>query len=370
MKELKEIIKSYHQAKEMNQQSALATVVMVDGSAYRRPGARMHIKDSGEFIGAISGGCLEGDALKKAQIVMFQQKSMVVTYDTTDEDDQKFGIGLGCNGIIQILMEPIHYTDPNNPIELLIKAVNQPDEFILTTFFSTVNALERQVGTKLYDLNKNFMPDLPLGLKSSFMAKWEAESPILSTNKYLLDLNENLFAFIERFNQQFNIVIFGAGNDVIPLVKILDVLGHSPIVIDGRPNYANFHRLPEAKQILISTAENAFNTFSLSSIDVVLLMTHNFEYEVKILEKIIHLNLPYIGILGPKKKTIKLFERLQLPSDLASLREKNIFAPIGLDIGAETSEEIALSIISELFTVLNCKQPSFLRDKDGPIHKI
>src|SRR6186713_3688909 len=104
MKEIKDIIAAYRMAQEQGKQAALATVVHVEGSSYRRPGARMLITDDGQLTGAISGGCLEGDALRKALLVMAQQKPMLVTYDTMDDDDAKFGVGLGCNGIIQVLL--------------------------------------------------------------------------------------------------------------------------------------------------------------------------------------------------------------------------------------------------------------------------
>src|ERR671921_513250 len=116
MKELKDIISAYEDAEREGRETALATVVHLEGSAYRRPGARMLITEDGQLIGAISGGCLEGDALRKAQLVMVQQKPMLVTYDTTDDDDAKLGVGLGCNGIISILIEPVIVDNSTNPI--------------------------------------------------------------------------------------------------------------------------------------------------------------------------------------------------------------------------------------------------------------
>src|SRR6188474_3708797 len=124
MKEIKDIIRSFDEAQQQGKQTALATVVHLDGSSYRRPGARMLITDEGQLTGAISGGCLEGDALRKALLVMTEKRSRVVTYDTMDDDDAKFGVGLGCNGIIQVLIEPIDIADPDNPIQYL-KAVNE-----------------------------------------------------------------------------------------------------------------------------------------------------------------------------------------------------------------------------------------------------
>src|ERR1700710_1748659 len=118
MKELQDIVTAFDIANNNGRQTALATVVHVEGSSYRHAGARMLITEDGQLTGAISGGCLEGDALRKARLVMAQNKPMLVTYDTTDDDDAKFGVGLGCNGIIHILIEPIFAEKQNNPIQL------------------------------------------------------------------------------------------------------------------------------------------------------------------------------------------------------------------------------------------------------------
>src|SRR5690606_34611374 len=149
MKEIKEIIKAYDRAEKEGKQTALATVVQVEGASYRSPGARMLITEDGELTGAISGGCLEGDALRKAQLVMFQQQSMVVTYDTTDDDDSKFGVGLGCNGIIHVLIELIHTDKEHHPISLLKNCLKDRNDRVLITLFDLKNKRAPQLGTCL-----------------------------------------------------------------------------------------------------------------------------------------------------------------------------------------------------------------------------
>src|SRR5205085_11932615 len=147
MKEITDIIKAYDEAVRVGKQSALATVVRVEGSSYRRPGARMLVTDDGVLTGAISGGCLEGDALRKALLVMQQQKPMLATYDTTDEDDAKLGVQLGCNGIVHILIEPIDTTDKNNPVELLKIATAKRGNAVIATLFSLQSRKAAQPGT-------------------------------------------------------------------------------------------------------------------------------------------------------------------------------------------------------------------------------
>ena len=147
MKEIKSIIKQYDQATAKGKKTALATVVHLEGSSYRRPGARMLIEDDGNLTGAISGGCLEGDALRKALHVITQNRAMLVTYDTMDDDDAKFGVGLGCNGIIQVLIEPIDDQDTLNPIELLKEITRLRKESVLVTFFNLRDQKSDQAGS-------------------------------------------------------------------------------------------------------------------------------------------------------------------------------------------------------------------------------
>lgn len=371
MKEIRDIITAYDDAVTFEKKTALATVVKVDGSAYRRPGARMLITEDGEITGAISGGCLEGDALRKAQNVIFQQKSMLVTYDTTDEDDQKFGVGLGCNGIIHVLIEPIDATDNYNPISLLKNSQDTREAAVMCTLFSLKNSRDKQIGSKLLFKNNKLIGSLPFDL-SGLIDQIDVDSN-QAFKKRLNAINHypqfgDLDIFYESLQPPVRILLFGAGNDTIPLAKIAAILGMEVILIDGRKNYATAERFPTASQILIGKADEVLTQILMDHNTVVLLMTHNFEYEAIALEILVNLSLPYIGILGPKKKTFKLLERLEQKGLEVNSLANNTYAPIGLDLGAETPEEIALSILAEIQAVLNRKSPIFLKDKIGPIH--
>ena len=136
MKEVQDIIKAFDKAVISGKNAALATVVHVEGSSYRRPGARMLVTDDGMITGAVSGGCLEGDALRKALFAITAKQNKLVTYDTTDEDDAKLGVQLGCNGIVHILFEPIRINEKDNPIELLKKALIVRKNAVIITSFS------------------------------------------------------------------------------------------------------------------------------------------------------------------------------------------------------------------------------------------
>ena len=237
----------------------MATVVHLEGSSYRRPGARMLITDEGKLTGAISGGCLEGDALQKALLVMAQQKSRIVTYDTMDEDDNTLGVGLGCNGVIQVLMEPVNATDPMNPIEFLRKVADKRQKAVLVTLFSLEDKKNTQAGTcLLLEESGNFLGNLPDHdlekiLKEDAAAAFANEKS--SFKNYISD-KYNLTAFIEFVKPAVSLVIIGAGNDVIPLVDMADVLGWESRVVDGRSSHARPERFVKACQVLVSKPEN------------------------------------------------------------------------------------------------------------------
>src|SRR4030095_14411959 len=147
MKEIQSILNAYAKAKQAGKKTALATVVHVDGSSYRRPGARMLISDDAEFTGSISGGCQEGDAYRKAMLAIQSSETRLVTYDTSDEDDAKFGLSLGCEGIIQVLIEPLDTEKGETVIKILQKAVAFRKKAAITTLFSLVNKRGFQHGT-------------------------------------------------------------------------------------------------------------------------------------------------------------------------------------------------------------------------------
>lgn len=370
MKELKDIVRAYEEAESAGKQTALATVVHLEGSAYRRPGARMLVTEDGKLTGAISGGCLEGDALRKAQLVMLQKKPMLVKYDTTDDDDAKLGVGLGCNGIITILIEPLNTEDPANPVNLIKKLFYKRQAAALVTLFS-MNRKAHQPGTCLLMTNE--------GELTSTLEDSRLEEMIIEDSKYVLerkasitkiyDKQQLLTGFIELVEPAVSILIFGAGNDSFPLVKMADILGWEITVIDGRTNYATKDRFPLAKTVLVAKPENVLPQVTIDSRTVAVLVTHNYNYDIAMLKQLLPLEVPYIGNLGPKKKLARMLDELREGG--INIRQKDldrVYGPSGLDIGAETSEEIALSIISEIKAVLSNRSGTPLRDREDVIH--
>ncbi|WP_276381268.1 XdhC family protein [Flavobacterium sp. H4147] len=367
MKEITEILRAYTEAKSAGKKTALATVVKVEGSSYRQPGARMLVTEDGMLTGAISGGCLEGDALRKALLSINQKQNKLVTYNTSSEDDAEVGLQLGCNGIVHILFEYIDEEAQNNPIQLLEQLESERKEAVIVTVFS-LKRNASQIGTTLF-----FRKDSPvlnhhneaLNLISDVKEVLKTKT---STIKKLQEESDDE-ALIEYIKPSILLVIAGAGNDIQPVVKMAAILGWKITIGDGRATHATAKRFPKANQISVVKPEQFLENIIIDDQTYFVLMTHNYKYDLAVLKTLLQTNCHYIGILGPKSK----FNRMQddLLAEGITINEEQlnrIHSPIGLDIGAETSEEIALSIISEIKAVASSREGTSLKYKMGKIH--
>jgi xanthine dehydrogenase accessory factor len=372
MMELQEIVKAYDMAVINGKRCAVATVVHVDGSSYRRPGARMLVNDEGIITGAISGGCLEGNALQKALFAIAKQEPIVVTYDTSDEEDVSIGAQLGCAGIIKVLFEPVDHLKPDNPIELIRKTFQSRQPAILLTFYHLSHTQNNLTGTYLLNHRSGTIADLILedGLRQ-YLTESIASCFLTATSQFTSYNNKGttINCFIEWVPPVTKLVIAGAGNDAIPLMQIAALLGWQVSVIDGRYTHAKPERFSTACQVVVTNAEAAFEKITVDAFTVFVLLTHNYNYDKAILKWLLPLNTPYIGILGPKKKLHHMLDDFRAEGiTISDAALEKIYGPIGLEIGAETPEEIAVSIIAEIIAALQKKPGGHLKYKPTTIH--
>jgi xanthine/CO dehydrogenase XdhC/CoxF family maturation factor len=361
MQEIAQIVKAYEMAIKQGKKTALATVVHVSGSSYRRPGARMLVTEDGMMTGAISGGCLEGDALRKAALAIAQEKNKLVIYDTTDEDDAKLGIQLGCNGIVSILFEPILDGAENNPINVLRDSISNRSVSLIFTIFSKDHL--KQLGTFSFT-------SLPPIVREII------EKDILQVSTTRKSLHRDLvfedilsYCFIECCEPSITLVIVGAGNDAIPLAKMADVIGWNISIVDGRATHANSQRFPEINNRIVGKPHEIIDKLIIDERTAFVLMTHNYNYDLSMLECLQGKGFGYLGLLGPASKRDRMLSELQQKGIVFSENEKGkIFGPTGLNLGAETADEIALSICSEIMSFINKTTAIQLREKLDPIH--
>ena len=369
MFEIVEIINAYDAAKQKGKACVLATVVHLEGSSYRRPGARMLILEDGLMIGAISGGCLEGDALKKALLTFTEKKSRLVTYDTSDEDDASIGVQLGCEGVIQVLFEYIHFELPNNPIEILRKSIAKRQTAVVVTLFDLSDKKNPQIGTCIFHgpdemvVSSIEITDEIIEQISSSIGKRQS----IFTN--ILATSGIVSAFVEFIQPPISMVVVGAGNDAIPMLQIGNTLGWEVKIVDGRNTHARQDRFINACQVLVSKPEKVLEQIEIDQRTCFVLMTHNYKYDLAMLKLLLNTMVPYIGVLGPKKKLQKMLDELTLGGMVITDKmHSRIYGPTGLEIGAETAAEIATSIIAEIQAVLNNKEGKMLKWKQDLIH--
>jgi xanthine/CO dehydrogenase XdhC/CoxF family maturation factor len=366
MKEISRILEVYEQIDFTQRKAALATVVWVEGSSYRRPGARMLITDDGRWEGAISGGCLEGDALRKARQVMLDKEPIVVTYDTMDDGANSFGVGLGCNGIIDVLIEPIDPDNAQNPVAVLSEFVQKRDVRALATVLKSDKQTGLQPGNRFILTQDNEQP-VPDWLFADMHGVFSTGKPL--TKSYPIEQG-TAEVFMERIDPGIELVIFGAGYDVIPVAKLARELGWQVTVTDDCVAHLAPKRFPVATCVLYADRTAVLDKVTITNRTAAVLMSHNFNYDRAVLQSLLSTDIPYIGMLGPRKRFDKMqaeFEKDGLFYSEAQLN--HVHAPIGLDLGAETPDEIALSIIAEIRAFFAKRAGGFLKDIPGPIHE-
>lgn len=368
MKDFKAIVSAHQQVDFTQRKAALATVVRVRGSSYRSPGARMLITDDGRWVGSISGGCLEGDALRKARTVMSGKTPMTVTYDTSEESNQNLGIGLGCNGVIDVLIEPVASDDLNNPIAQFNSVINTKEPLALATIFDGPGIAEKLLITSSNTLSNQFSNPSLTKLVSDDLIKLFDSKQSRAINYTVSGLSYEVF--VELVQPSLSLIIFGGGFDARPVSELAKSLGWSVSVTDECVAHIAPIFFPTADKLSLCQREFIDRDFEINPYTACVLMSHNYEYDRDVLKKLLNTQTPYIGILGPRKRFDKMqqeFKKLEIK--LSDFDLQRIHSPIGLDIGAEAPDEIALSIISEIQSKFTNRAGGFLKNLDGPIHQ-
>jgi xanthine/CO dehydrogenase XdhC/CoxF family maturation factor len=366
MKDFKAVVTAYRKIDFAQRKAALATVVRVHGSSYRSPGARMLITDDGRWTGSISGGCLEGDALRKARQVMNDGKALTITYDTREESNQNLGISLGCNGVIDVLFEKIDPADKENPILFFEKIIDHATPLALATVFSS-----QHIGKKwLVDSDNKKITgqeiseeSVSLHLRSLFTTK-------KSETRTLFIQGTEADVFFEFIQPGISVMIFGGGFDARPVSQLAKSLGWNVHVTDECVAHIAPAFFPEADKLSLCHRDFIDRDFAITPYTACVLMSHNYEYDRDVLRKILKTETPYIGILGPRKRFDKIQEEFLKEGIVLSDHDLHrIHSPIGLDIGAEAPDEISVSIVAEIQSKFAHRKGGFLKDLSGPIHE-
>jgi xanthine dehydrogenase accessory factor len=361
MKELADILNAIKQL-PADARAALATVVRVQGSAYRRPGARMLIIAEGHTVGGVSGGCLERDVIQRGMSIMHADQPALVRYDTTLEADGGSGYSLGCGGSIDILIEPLTSA---SGIQLLqwLKSSQSGRQVIATVIskrhpaialgrricVDETDVVSGQIGTKAFSttITGDAREALEFG-RSTFVQ--------YPTPRGMVDV------VMEVLQPPLDLLIFGAGSDAVPLVEFSRSLGWTVTVVDVRSAPLDPARVWTADRLVRCPVDQAAQHVTISPSTAAVVMTHNFTHDAQLIRWLSKKPLRYLGLLGPRHRTEQVVAQLS-PGAVDLLH-----SPVGLDIGADNPQEVAMAIVAEITAVLRGRSGLSLRSTQGPIH--
>jgi xanthine dehydrogenase accessory factor len=370
MSEISDVLGAIESLHARGERMALATIVAVRGSTYRRPGARLLVPEQGELIGNISGGCLENDVADVARIVMHEGMARVVSFDLTADDEAVWGWGLGCNGAIELFVEPAEKAaevagalrmalEEERPISMVtvldssVPGVDQGNRLVVRPDGSAEGSLGD--------------PALDTEAKASAVELLSEERSEICT---FPGPSGEAKAFIEVLEPPLRLLVCGAGHDAAPLVRAADGLGWRPIVMDDRGEFLNRERFPEAARFVrLDRPEEVAKVAPIDERTFVVVMTHNFLRDKDYVRSLLGSPARFIAMLGPGARTERLMTELR--EEGAAIRDEDverIHGPAGLDVGAEGPEEIAAAIVAEIVAVKRGREGGFLKHRRGPIH--
>lgn len=334
--EFKSIVEQAFKAKSNGLKSVLASVVALDGSSYRKPGVRMLLLENGVMVGAVSGGCVEKEILLQAQTVFSSGQSKIMTYDGRYR--------LGCEGVLYILLELFQ---PKDDFELVFEDwLHKRKPFEIYSYYIKKEGFISGLGSFIKLNNEIFN----LGNTSEALDK------------------ESLLVFQQKMSPCFKLVIVGAEHDAVQLCKYANLTGWQVTIISGTSDTKSIEDFPGATEFYSMKAE-AINTIHLDNQTGVVLMTHNFANDLRFLVALKDSNVPYVGLLGPKRRREDLLTQfIEYCPDIDADFLERIHGPAGINIGAETPQEIAISILAELLSVTRNQEPIPLSKKKGDIH--
>jgi len=311
---------------------ALATVVATAGSTYRKRGARMLIMGDGSYLGLLSGGCLEADLKIHAQEVMESGQTRAVEYDMRGPDDVLFGIGAGCEGAMRVLIEP---AQAEGSAALALRDAGRVTAGGAPTCLVSVHESgELPLGT--YSVES-----LPRRLASA------AELALVEgSSREVVDSGPRpMRAFVQFLAPPPHLLICGAGPDAQSVVAAARALAWRVTVIDHRPGYANAQKFPGAT-VVLSDASALSDAVDLERCHAVVVMSHHLASDIEYLKELSIAGLPaYVGLLGPHARWRRIAGEL---GSLADALRPRLHGPVGIDIGAQTPEAIALAIVSQV----------------------
>ena len=364
-----DVLNAISDLKEQGRPMALATIISVSGSTYRRPGARLLVPDEGASVGNLSGGCLEGEVEGLGRGVMASGESSLALYDLTADDEVIWGWGLGCNGAIEVFVEPAERAA--EIADTLRDAIENERAVaiatVLTSSSQTVSVGARLLVRPNEDRRGStgvtaLDDELEVRAREALLSG-RTEAVTVAVSGY------EVRAFIESVLPPLRLLVCGAGHDAIPVVKLASELGWRTVVVDDRGEFLDRARFPGAGELVEAQPLEAAAKAGSDRRCYALVMSHNYVRDRDYLKSFLASDVSYIGMLGPQPRTERLLADLATEGiEPSSDRLSVIHGPAGLDLGSEGPEEIAVAVVAEILAVARAREGGYLRDRSGTIH--
>ncbi|MBA2688956.1 MAG: XdhC family protein [Gemmatimonadaceae bacterium] len=367
----REIIDGLFRAADAGESVVLATVVRITGSSYGGVGSRMLICVDGTTVGLVSGGCLESDIAEHARRVNSTGAAEVVRYDTLDDDDAPWGLGLGCNGLIDILLEPLNAARARSVGDLLQRALEADEPSAIATVIHVIESDSNspQIGAHALARDNSILTsgDWGSGFVLADASEGIADAIKAGRRGLVHDYNGVEIAF-EVVNPSVHLLVCGSGPDAGPIARFGVELGWEVTVVDHRAGVAErASRFPGAIVTECLDALELADCVNLSSRTAAVVVSHHFERDRNYLNSLLRSEVTYIGMLGPRARTERMFTDLEAePVPLHP--DERVYSPVGMDIGGDGPDAIALAIVAEISAVSSRRSAGHLRDKRGPLH--
>ena len=325
------LIEFYRSHRERGEPLVLATIVRTIGSTYRKPGAQMLLARDGRMAGLLSGGCAEADLIERAQRVFDTGQAVLTDYDTRGSDDVIWGIGLGCEGAMRILLTRLDAENDYQPFAMIADDMRNHRR---GAFAFAVQEGDAHLG-QCWRVDQ---PDLPAAVRDNLQVA------IATRAAATVDIDHRA-VFFAPVELPPRLLILGAGADALPVVEMAALLGWQVHLVDHRPAYAIASRFPRAREVLLTPAAELPQKVSLQEFDAAIVMSHHLPTDQTYLGLLAATQIPYVGLLGPAARRQRLLAEL---GEHAQRLQGRLAGPIGLDIGAKTPEGIALAIVAEI----------------------
>ncbi len=365
---MQDVLRAIEEGQARGDRLALATIVGVQGSTYRREGARLLVPSDGKPVGTISGGCLEGDVRVAAVEVMREGVPKLLHFDLTADDEAVWGWGLGCNGVVDVFVEPAEGAMETAGVIRL--AVEEQRHLVTVTVIEAEGGSAVRPGARIL-----FHPDGATegSLGSDPLdeaAREEALRALTDERSGIVALPGGARVFVEVLVPPLRLLVCGAGHDAVPLVRFAASLGWRVEVIDDRDAFLKPHRFPGATRFVKTEPVDAAAQARVDERSFVVVMSHNFLRDKDYLRSFLGTPAAYIGMLGPKARLDRLLGQLRREGFEPRREDLSVVhGPAGLDLGGDGPDEVAWAIVGEILALKNSRAGGFLRDRKGPIHE-